>query len=147
SSIGLEVIAGNVTLSGTNTFTGGVSLTTNGTLNIANASALGATNSPLFLGGGTFDNVSGSTLTLPNPETCSASFPFLGSKPIDLGAGTVTMTNNVTATISAASITVGGAFQASNTNALTKAGAGSLVLNGAANPASMTVSAGSVLLN
>ena len=55
--------AGDVVLSGANTFTGTANVLTAGTLNINNAAALGAATAAWSLNGGTIDNTSGAAIT------------------------------------------------------------------------------------
>jgi autotransporter-associated beta strand protein len=77
-----------------------------------------------------FNNTSGAALTLSsNPvQIWSSDFSFLGSNNLNLGAGPVLLSANRTVTVNAGVLqvdgTVSGAFS------LTKAGAGTLVLNG-----------------
>ncbi len=115
------------TLSGANTFTGGVTLN-NGTLKLENAAALGAAASSVFtIAGGNLDS---STLTLGSyVQHWDGDFTYVGSGNLNLGSGAVTLNGNRQVTVSsnaiAAAGAIGGAFS------LTKLGAGRLTLAGA----------------
>ena len=125
--------AGSWTLSGANTFSGGLTITT-GTLNINNASALGTgTFSP---GANTFDNTSGNAITLStnNAQTWGGDFTFTGTNSLNMGTGAVTLGGNRGLAVNGATtaLTVGGVIDdgASTFNIL-KNGGGTLVLSGA----------------
>jgi autotransporter-associated beta strand protein len=123
--------AGDLTLSGTNTGSGAVNLIA-GTLNINSATALGNGNFAIETGT-TFTNGTAGALVLTanNTQSWNGSYTFGGTQNLDLGTGAVTMGNSLTATVSN-TLTVGGAIDdGTSTFALTKAGAGILVLNGA----------------
>ena len=83
--------AGTLTLSASNTYGGGTTLSA-GQLNFNNSSAIGT--GPFTINGGTLDNTSGGTLTNlnNNPQNWNASFAFLGSNNLNLGTGTVRST-------------------------------------------------------
>jgi autotransporter-associated beta strand protein len=118
---------GALTLTGSNSFLGGISLNT-GRINIGNASALGQ--GRLYIMGGSIDNTSGaalSALTYNPAMTWSSSFTFVGTNSLTT-LGTVTLANNPTVTVSANALTVGGVM--SGSSSLTKAGNGTLVLSG-----------------
>lgn len=118
-----------LTLSGTNSHTGGTMLTA-GQLNINNAQALG-TGTFIISGVSTIDNTTSSSIALStnNPQTWNANFIFAGSQDLNLGNGPVTLGYNRTVTISSSTLTVGGAI--SGAYSLTKAGSGTLALGGA----------------
>ena len=134
--------AGALTLlSGTNTFTGGVTLNS-GTLNI-NSNGVAATSGPLGNGGtftingGTLDNTSGSAKTLANvtPTTINANFGFTGTGDLNLGTGAVGLGSAAgtsrTITSNAGTLTLGGVISNGTTaNKLIKNGAGTLSLTG-----------------
>ncbi len=125
--------AGTLTLSGANSQSGGVTLNA-GTLNINNATALGATAGAFAINGGTIDNTSGSAVVNANnnPQTWGADVNFLGSNSLDLGTGAVTLTGSRTVTVGGNMLTVGGAIaDGTNTFGLSKAGIGTLTLTGA----------------
>ena len=121
--------AGVLTLSGSNTGSGGLVLAA-GTLVIANDSALGA---------GTFSIGAGTTLDTGaaaivnagnNVQNWNGNFTFTGTNTLNLGTGAVTLGDNTT-------ITTGNTFYVSGaigdgvaTFGLTKSGAGVLLLNG-----------------
>ena len=137
--------AGVLTLSGTNTFTGGATLSA-GTLNINNTQALGTVAGTFIINGGTIDNTSGATITTLNyPQTWGGDFAFTGTNNLNLGNGAVTLTGNRTATVNGNTLTVGGAISP-NTFDLTKTGAGILSFgSNAVNLRSLTISAGTLV--
>ncbi len=137
---------GALTLSGANTFTGGVTVGAGNTLNINNAGT-SATNSALgtgtlLLNGGTLDNTASSTLaTLAtnNAQTWNGDFAFKGTYNLNLGAGAVSLGTSAgaarTVTVTANTLTVGGVISdgtnaTTPTTALLKSGAGTLALGG-----------------
>jgi autotransporter-associated beta strand protein len=122
--------AGALTLSGANAYTGGTTLTT-GTLNINHATALGT--GAVAINGGTIDNTSGSskTLTTTGAQTWGGDFTFTGTNSLNLGTGAVTLGTDRQITVSANALTIGGAIgDGGNNYSLTKAGDGTLVLDG-----------------
>ena len=83
----------------------------------------------LSISGGTMDNTSGSPLTLPgnNPQRWSNSFTFIGTNPLNLGTGAVTMNASpIVNIVNPNSLTVGGAI--SGNGGLTLQGNGALIL-------------------
>jgi fibronectin-binding autotransporter adhesin len=121
--------AGALTLGAANTYTGGTTLGA-GTLNINNASAIGA--GAFTITGGTLDNTSGSTVTLStnNAQTWNGDFVFTGTSDLNLGNGAVTMAASRQVTVNGGNLTVGGIISGSGFG-LAKAGAGTLILGGA----------------
>ncbi len=120
---------GTLTLGGTNSFVGGVTLSA-GTLNINNASALGATSGTFTISGGTLDNTSGSSITMVNyPMSWAGHFTFTGTNALNMGTGAVSMSASRQLTVSASTLTIGGVISGS-TFGLTKLGAGTLTLSG-----------------
>ncbi|MFZ4059010.1 MAG: beta strand repeat-containing protein, partial [Ferruginibacter sp.] len=94
---------GTWTLSGANTFAGGVILN-RGTLNMNNAQALGTIAGTFSIGGAgnavTFDNTSGAAITTLNyPMAWNNDFTFTGTNTINFGSGAVTLGGDITATI------------------------------------------------
>ncbi|MBL7859819.1 MAG: autotransporter-associated beta strand repeat-containing protein, partial [Cyclobacteriaceae bacterium] len=119
--------AGALSLSGANTFSGGTTLNA-GTLNINDASALGAVGGTFTINGGTIDNTSGGAITTVNyPQTWGGDFSFTGTNNLNLGTGAVSLSGNRQVTVDAGTLTVGGVISAPTFN-LTKAGAGTLLL-------------------
>jgi autotransporter-associated beta strand protein len=120
--------AGTVTLSGVNSIDGGVTLNA-GTININNASALGATAGTFTIANGTsIDNTSGGAITLStnNSMTWNGDFTFTGSNSLNLGTGAVNMVSASRAvTVSASILTVGGTISGTG---LTKSGNGTMAL-------------------
>ena len=124
-----KTTGGTVTLSGNNTFSGGVNLSA-GQLNINHAAAIG--NGTLTINGGTLDNTSAAAITLSNnnAQNWNGDFAFTGTKDLNLGNGSVTMNSARTVTVSGGNLTVGGVIAGSGFG-LTKNGIGNLVLTGA----------------
>lgn len=126
--------SGTWTLSGNNTFAGGVSLN-QGQLNINHANALGTAAGTFNISGSagavSIDNTSAGSITLANyPQTWGADFTFVGTKDLNLGAGAVTMSASRQVVVSAGTLTVGGVIGGSSLG-LTKTGSGTLALTGA----------------
>lgn len=117
---------GTLTLAVANTHSGGTSLN-NGTLNVNNASALGAAAGTFTINGGVLQNTTGGLITTNNhPMVWNENFSLIGSQSLHLGTGAVTMNSDVDITVaSGLTLTVGGTINAP-TRTLTKAGAGSL---------------------
>lgn len=144
--------ASSLTLSGNVTYTGDVTKTGAGTLTVSGPANAGSgdftlaggtlnANSNGALGTGTFtigagttlDNGSAGLVTLTgSANVWNGNFTYTGAtQSLDLGTGAVTLAGNVQATVSGQTLTVGGAVaDGVNTFNLTKAGAGTLVLNG-----------------
>jgi autotransporter-associated beta strand protein len=126
----------SLTLSGANTFTGGVTLNL-GTLALNSAGALGATASALTITGGTVTGTA--TIGNGNAENWNGDFTFGGSTNFGTGTGAVTINANRKVTIGGTgTYTVGGAIgQSTSGLALTVANGasnlitGTLVLGGA----------------
>lgn len=96
---------------------------------------------PLVLNGGALDTtIPDMVLVANNVQTWSGSFGFAGTENLNLGSGNVSLTTNVTVTVSNKVLTVDGVITGSF--AITKAGAGRLVLNGANNYGNTVVTAG-----
>jgi fibronectin-binding autotransporter adhesin len=121
--------AGTLTLSGTNTYTGGTTLSA-GTLNINNNSALGT--GTLTIAGGTIDNTdTPNAHTLTNAQAWNGNFAFTGTNNLTFSTGAVTLGSNLTITANANDLTIGGIIGNGAGNAITKAGNGTLTLSGA----------------
>jgi fibronectin-binding autotransporter adhesin len=132
---------GAVTIANSNGYTGGTTLSS-GLLNLANAAALGS--GAMTISGGTLDNTSGGPLTLAgnNPQTWNGDFAFAGSNPLNLGAGAVVLGANRNVTVSASTLTVGGAISGGG---LTVNGNGTLLLTGSNTYSGPTTIAGGTL--
>jgi autotransporter-associated beta strand protein len=142
---------GTMTLSGNNTFSGGLTLfgaTAGSQLNVNNPGALGT---------GTFTINGGNNAVMDctsagpvvnannNPETWQNSFAFIGSQSLNLGAGTATMTGSLTVTVSNNNLTVGPVTDNGGGFTLTKAGGGMLTLFGGGFYSGATTVAGGTL--
>ncbi|MCX7046853.1 MAG: autotransporter-associated beta strand repeat-containing protein [Candidatus Sumerlaeota bacterium] len=128
----LKVTGGPLTLSGANNYSGGTTLQS-GQLNINSATAIGGTTSTFVINGGTFDNTSAADLLLlnNNAQNWNGDFAYAGSlRNLNLGTGAVTLTSSPLVTVSANTLTIGGDISGSSLG-LTKAGAGTLVVQGA----------------
>jgi autotransporter-associated beta strand protein len=138
--------AGTLTLSGANTFGGGLILSA-GTLNLNSDTAPGS--GTITISGGTLDNTSGSGVTLSNNNTQSwnGDFTFTGTNTLNLGTGAVSLGASCTVTVSGGTLGVGGIISGSGYS-LTKAGAGMLTLRGANTyTGGTTLSAGTLNIN
>ena len=102
-----------LTLSGANTFTGGLTLN-QGTLNINNASALGATAGTFIMGDGVkIDNTSAGAITNSqnNAQIWNGDFTWGGTRALNLGTGNVTLGANSIITVGGTgALTIGGAI-------------------------------------
>jgi autotransporter-associated beta strand protein len=138
--------SGAVTLSGANTFSGGLTLSA-GTLNLNSTTAVGS--GSLSIAGATVvDNLSGGALTLSNnnAQVWSGDFTFRGTNDLNLGTGAVTLGANRIVTVSAGTLTEGGVI--SGAYSLTKSGSGALTLSGANTfSGGLTLSAGALNIN
>jgi autotransporter-associated beta strand protein len=129
---------GTVTLAGTNTYSGGTSLT-GGQLNINNGGDSSGLDSAIGIGtltinaGTAIDNTSGSNVNLvPSiPEVWNGNFTYVGSaNSFNTGVnGSVTMDGNITITVNANNFIVGGSINDNGNNfRLSEAGNGVLTL-------------------
>jgi fibronectin-binding autotransporter adhesin len=119
---------GRFVLSGSNQFSGGVTLQSGGViLVVSNSLALG-TGAFTIQNGGSLDAGTSSITLAGNTQSWAGSFNFLGSNDLDLGTGTVTLTTSPTVTVSAGTLTEGGSITGAFN--LTKAGPGTLLLTG-----------------
>ncbi|MEZ0215859.1 MAG: autotransporter-associated beta strand repeat-containing protein [Rariglobus sp.] len=141
-----------LSLSGTNTFSGGLILNA-GTLNINSATALGGAAGTFTINGGTINNNSGAAITLANnnAQAWNAGFIYGGTNALNLGTGAVSLSGtDITATIngnSTGALTVGGDITGSSN--LFKAGNGTLILGGnnSAATGATTINAGVLQYN
>ena len=116
---------GTLTINTNNGYTGGTSLG-GGLLNLGNSGALGS--GTLTISGGSLDNTSGAAMTLAGniPQSWNNSFTFVGSNPLNMGTGPVTLGTSATVTVSGTgALTVAGVIgDGGNNDALTVAGPG-----------------------
>ena len=147
--------AGQWTLSGTNTYSGGTFLTA-GTLNINTNSALGT--GPFIISGGTTnDNTSARPVRLANNAmTWDGNFTFLGTSDLDCGTGAVSLGTSAgatrTITVRASTLTVGGGIADGTTATnIVKTGNGTLALTSVGGTHTYTgataVNAGALFIN
>ncbi len=133
--------AGTWTLAGANTYSGNTTLNTAGQLNLANPSALG-TGTLVIGGNGFFDNTSGADLTIANGITCSSGSPTYvgGANNMTINGAALITGANRTITVTAKTLTLGSTLGDSGQNRnFQKAGAGTLVLRGAASYGGSTI--------
>ena len=138
---------GKLTLSGTNSYSGGTVLqSSGGTLTIASPRALGT--GSLTLLGGTLDaTVTNLDNNINIAQKWNWDWTFAGTTNLNLGAGLVTLSGNKTQTITKNTLTVGGVISGAS-QSLTKSGAGTLVLAGANTyTGPTTINAGTLLVN
>ena len=90
NKIALAITSGQLTLSGTNTYTGGTTLT-GGVLNMNSSTAIGAGALAVNSATAVIDNTSGSAQTMANNNkvTTSSGFVFAGSNNLSFGSGTL----------------------------------------------------------
>jgi autotransporter-associated beta strand protein len=117
---------GALSLGGTNTYNGGVTLNA-GQLNINNNSALGT--GTLTIAGGTINNTSGAARTITNAINLNADTTFVGTSSLTQTTGAITLNANRQIAVSASNLSLGGVISGPGF-ALTKAGAGTLTLSG-----------------
>ncbi|MBB5032729.1 beta strand repeat-containing protein [Prosthecobacter vanneervenii] len=140
-------------LSGTNTFTGGLTLNQGG-LNVNSSTALGATASTFTINGGTLGNSSGAAVAIANSNAIVINGDFTATltNSLDLGTGAVSLGTAAgttrTITVTAGTLTLsGGIADGSTATGITKAGAGTLALSGTGTFSGLvTVSAGNLLV-
>lgn len=143
SGYGLTYASGTynntLTLGCANTFGGGLTFNGNsrGTLNLGHLGALGTGTFTLNGNGGKLNNATGADGRLATDVALvwNGDFTFVGTKSLHLGDGPVSLGTaagtNRTVTVSANTLTVGGAIANGTTaRCLTKAGAGTLALEG-----------------
>ncbi len=144
------------TLVGVNTFNGGLTLSSTGTVNLNNPSALG-TGTFTISGSGFLDNTSGSPITLStnNVQAWNSNFAFTGSNNLNLGTGAVTMSASRIISATAGTLMIGGSIDINSTSTASRLlsvnGAGNVILNGtvqntfAGSTGSLTYSGGGAL--
>ncbi|HEY8994047.1 MAG TPA: autotransporter-associated beta strand repeat-containing protein, partial [Lacunisphaera sp.] len=146
-TLAVAVNNGTWVFSGNNSFSGGVTFG-RGTVDINSATAMG-TGVLTFANAGTFDNTSGSPVTLStnNQIALNGAVTFTGSNSLNLGTGNVTMTAGQSGiTVNGNTLTIGGTISGGiATKGFAKGGTGTLVFGGANNFVSPTSVAGGVL--
>jgi autotransporter-associated beta strand protein len=114
-----------LTLSGANTFSGGVKLTS-GTLNLANATALGT--GALSITGGALTADNDLTLSANNPIALGGNLAYQGAANLSLGTGAVTLSVSPNINVASGVLNLGG--NVNGAFGLTKSGDGTLILAG-----------------
>lgn len=118
--------SGSLTLTATNTFTGGFTLNS-GTVNINNSQALGDAAGTFSINGGTIDNTSGAPITLVSyPQNWLSNFSFTGTHSLHLGNGNIATSGTLLVTVVAETLSIGGSL--SSSFRFTKGGNGTLHL-------------------
>ncbi|MEY4385168.1 MAG: hypothetical protein RLY20_451, partial [Verrucomicrobiota bacterium] len=137
---------GTITMSALNSYAGPSTLA-GATLNL-NAKAL-STNTFTISAPSTIDNTGAASVTLSDcPQNWNADFVFTGTTNLNLGGGAVILSGSRSVTISANSLTVGGAI--GGAGGLTKLGNGTLVLSpttGSTYTGNTTNAAGTISVN
>jgi len=122
--------AGTWRLSGSNTFTGGLTLNA-GVLSLGDNAALGGVGNVFTIAGGSLNVSAARTTTNNNAQNWNGDFTFVGSNTLNLGTGAVTLNASRDVTVSASTLTVGGAIGDGGSGfSLTKSGVGTMILNG-----------------
>ncbi len=124
--------SGTLTITNANTYSGNTTVSA-GTLNINNASAIGA--GALTITGGNIDSTlsGGVVLSTNNAQNWNGDVSYGGTNPLTMGTGAVTLGGNRILTINGSStLTEGGAIgDGGHGFGITQTGPGTLVLNGA----------------
>jgi len=104
---------GSLTLSGSNTFSGGITLNSTARLNINHSNALGTGALTLAGAGCIIDNTSGSDLSLAtnNVINVNNNFTFVGTHNLTFGTGNVVFTTSRTITLNANTLRFNGQGQ------------------------------------
>lgn len=125
-----KTAAGALTLPGPNPGFSGTTSLLAGTLNVNHGDALGS--SSLAISGGTLDNSSGLPVILTGsaPMTWNGNLAFGGSGELDLGTSALTVNGDRVITVNGGLLRLGGTL--TGTGSLTKGGAGTMELAGAA---------------
>ncbi len=133
---------GTLALSGVNSYTGNTTLSA-GTLVVTNSSALGS--GTLTLTGSTTLQAGGGGVSLPNPVSLGGTVTLPAGSNLTL-SGPVTLTGNRTLSINSGLVlTLSGTVGQSGGNwSLTKAGAGTLTMNGTGSYGSTVLNAGTL---
>jgi fibronectin-binding autotransporter adhesin len=140
----LAVMGGVLTINARNSIVGAT--LSGGVLILNDNNSLGS--AALTIAGGSLDSTAGSVSLANNAQNWNGDFTFLGTQNMDLGGGAVTLGSSRTVTVGGGTLTVGGTISdGGNGFALTKAGSGTLVLNGVGNYSGpTTVNSGMLVL-
>ncbi len=142
--------AAPLTLSGNNTFSGGVTLAPTAYLNINSNTALGS--GTLTINGGVIDS-SAAGVALGNvPQNWNADFTFGGANNLNLGTGAVLLGSNRTITLNGGVLTVNGPISDGGAgyslSVISPSGSGVLALGGTSNYSGGTnVNSGALVVN
>ncbi len=118
-----------LTLSGNNTFSGGVTLAPTAYLNINSNTALGS--GSLTITGGTIDSTAAGVALGNVPQNWNADFTFGGTNNLNVGSGAVLLGGNRTITLNSGVLTVNGPISDGGSGfSLSTSGTGTLVLGG-----------------
>ncbi|MBX2893854.1 MAG: autotransporter-associated beta strand repeat-containing protein [Cyclobacteriaceae bacterium] len=120
--------AGTITISASNTFTGGVTLNT-GTINANNSTCFGTSAGTITINGGSLSNTTAGAITLTNyPQTWNGDFSYFGTQNLDMGTGSITLTDNRNVSVLSSTLGINGVV--SGSFGINKSGGGVLVLGG-----------------
>lgn len=135
---------GELTLTASNTYTGGTTLSA-GTLALGNAAALGA--GPLTINGGALDSAVDNLVNSGNnAQNWNGDFTFVGTHDLNLGMGAVALGASRGVTVGGGTLTVGGPI-GGGAIGLTKNGPGQLALNGVNSfTGGLTINAGTLAI-
>lgn len=132
-SVALNIVgSAELTLSPTNTYSGGTTVNAGATLNIVSSSCIGT--GMLTMSGGNLDNNTGNPVVLGNiPQTWNNGFAYAGASLLNLGTGAVTVASTAGIILNVQSST--GTLEidgniTSGTASLETTGAGTVVLTG-----------------
>ena len=133
---------GALTFSGSNMFSGGVTLKS-GTIILGNKGALGS--GALTIAGGALDVTGAMSISAANTQNWNNDFTFVGSNTLNTGTGSVVMGKAISLNVAASTLVVSSAI--SGGYGLTKTGNGILQLDAANTMGVTTVNAGQVTLS
>ena len=131
NNTGALIINNDTAASADYTYSGTMTLTS-GKLILNSVTALGNISAGTTILGGSLDCQVSGGITLNNePFAWNGDFTFIGTQPLNIGAGAVTLGGNRQVTVTANTLTVGGVIgDGASSFSLTKAGAGTMTLTG-----------------
>ncbi len=138
---------GSVTINNANSYYGITTLNA-GRLNVANSAALGSAGlgAAFTINGGSLDSSAGPLTTDDYPLSWNGPFTFVGSNPLNLGAGGATLGTSAAVNVAASTLTIAGPIgDAGMGLGFTKSGAGTLLLLGNGSYTGLTTVSGGTL--
>ena len=138
---------GSLALSGSNSFSGGVTLASGQTLYVNNNNALGT--GTLTINGGVIDSTTAGVALGNVPQNWNADFAFGGTNNLNVGTGAVLLGNNRIVTLNSGVLTVNGPISDGSLGySLSTSGTGTLVLGGTSSYSGGTnVNSGALAVN